>query len=136
MVTSSESMGEYLTASVAAVAMETRIASAGHSGTILSILLVSKTRKHPMAPFGGNLSSKGILLNVLWKICKLFPGGCLNFSRSLLDGQQHDPGEFSALADDDDDDEDESVEDKHDDKDEKDEKSEKDAEKDHGKKIC
>lgn len=66
----------------------------------------------------------------------IFPGGCLNPSRPLLDGQQHDPGEFSALADDDDDDEDESAEDKHDDKDKKDEKSEKDAEKDHGKKIC
>ena len=54
---------------------------------------------------------------------------------SLLDGQHHDPDEFSALPDDDDDDEDENFDDKHEDKEKKDEKSEKDDEKDHGTKI-
>ena len=81
MVTSSESMGEYLIASVAAVATETRIASAGHSGIILSIPLVSKTRKHPMAPFGRNL-----ILSFL-KICyhqKKFFFANFDFSRRML----------------------------------------------------
>ena len=56
----------------------------------------------------------------------------------FLDGQHHDPDEFSALQDDDDDEEeeDEHSKDKHDkhedDDDNKDEKSEKDDEKEHG----
>ena len=60
-----------------------------------------------------------------------FCGAFWHNSIYSVDGQRHNPDEFSALQDDDEDEDDERSEDKHEDENKKDEKSEKDDEKEH-----